>query len=42
MAEKKIGLLNKQNTLERKEGNIVPKRSFNDSSTESLEHPYRK
>lgn len=36
MAEKKIGLLNKQNTLERKEGNIVPKRSFNDSSIDRM------
>lgn len=34
MAEKQLGLLNKQNTqntLERKQGNIVPEKKFNDS-----------
>lgn len=36
MAEKKIGLLNKQNTLERKEGNIQPKQSFSESSNERM------
>ncbi|HBI2046967.1 TPA: hypothetical protein I0H29_RS14675 [Enterococcus faecalis] len=33
MNEKKIGLLNKQNNLERKQGNIIPKQSFTDSNT---------
>ena len=33
MTEKKIGLLNKQNNLERKQGNIIPKQSFTDSNT---------
>lgn len=32
MAEKKIGLLNKQNNLERKQGNIIPKQTFTDSA----------
>ncbi|HAP5652626.1 hypothetical protein LF864_12820 [Enterococcus faecalis] len=33
MTEKKIGLLNKQNNLERKQGNIIPKQSFSETNT---------
>lgn len=33
MTEKKIGLLNKQNNLERKQGNIIPKKSFSETNT---------
>lgn len=36
MAEKKLGLLNKQNTLERKKGNILPKQSFTESSEDRI------
>lgn len=32
MTEKKIGLLNKQNNLERKQGNIIPKQSFSETN----------
>lgn len=37
MTEKKIGLLNRQNTLERKQGNIVPKESFSESKESKME-----
>ncbi|EGP4895254.1 hypothetical protein FI615_002822 [Enterococcus faecium] len=36
MSEKKLGLLNKQNTLERKKGNILPKQSFNENSADKM------
>lgn len=36
LAEKKIGLLNKQNKLERKQGNIVPEKTFNESSSDKM------
>lgn len=36
MTDKKIGLLNKQNTLERKQGNIIPNQTFNESSSDKV------
>lgn len=33
---KKIGLLNKQNKLERKQGNIIPEQKFNETSTDRM------
>lgn len=37
MAEKKLGLLNRQNTLERKQGNIIPKETFTETQQDKLE-----
>lgn len=36
LTEKKLGLLNKQNKLERKQGNIVPEQTFNDNSNDRI------
>jgi hypothetical protein len=36
LAEKKIGLLNKQNKLERKQGNIIPEQTFNETTNDRM------
>ena len=36
MTEKKIGLLGSQNNLQRKQGNIIPKQSFSNSTDNKM------